>query len=248
MMKIAVLAALLAASTSALAVPDNLSKYPFVEAACDGYAVKLNAKRAELPAAIPDDQQVQFINDMYEMCLNGGRTGVASAEAGRKIELMQPKPADTWAGRHLAAVIADGYNYGQFVGAGAVENTRGGHKKKSAPSDTDDLLGGLSSGRNQVKRPAPAAGRSGVDISGYAGKLRDALEAKIIKKPEFSGKSCTARLKLSRHALLQSVTAEGGDPALCEALITAAKSTAFPPFPSDQVYEALKSAVIDFKP
>lgn len=247
-MKIAVLAAFLAASTSALAAQDNLSKYPFVEAACDGYAANLNAKRAELPAAIPDDQQVQFINDMYEMCLNGGRTGVAYAEAGRKIELMQPKPADTWTGRHLATVIADGYNYGQFVGAGAVEQARGGHKKKTSPSDIDDLLGDLRSGKNQVKRPAPAAGGSGVDISGYAGKLRDALEAKIIKKPEFSGRSCTARLKLTRNALLQSVTAEGGDSALCEALITAAKSTTFPPFPSDQMYEAFKNAVIDYKP
>jgi len=44
------------------------------------------------------------------------------------------------------------------------------------------------------------------------------------------------------------VKSEGGDPALCQAAIAAAKQARIPKPPSSDVYEAFKNAPIDFKP
>jgi len=48
--------------------------------------------------------------------------------------------------------------------------------------------------------------------------------------------------------MLISVTPEGGDPALCQAAVTAAKQARIPKPPSQEVYEVFKNAPMRFKP
>ncbi|EIR10076.1 protein TolA [Yersinia pestis PY-45] len=56
------------------------------------------------------------------------------------------------------------------------------------------------------------------------------------------------RIKLAPDGLLIDVKAEGGDPALCQAAIAAAKQAKIPKPPSTDVYEQFKNAPLVFKP
>jgi len=66
--------------------------------------------------------------------------------------------------------------------------------------------------------------------------------------PSFSGKTCTLRVRLAPDGLLLDIKSEGGDPALCQAAVAAARQAKMPNPPSQAVYEVFKNAPIDFKP
>jgi colicin import membrane protein len=104
--------------------------------------------------------------------------------------------------------------------------------------------GGRPAGQGNSKQ----SGASGADISGYGDQVKAAIQQKFYEDPAFSGKTCTLRIKLAPDGLLISVSSEGGDPALCQAAIAAAKSARIPRPPSQAVYEVFKNAPIDFKP
>ncbi|EIR80982.1 protein TolA [Yersinia pestis PY-32] len=53
---------------------------------------------------------------------------------------------------------------------------------------------------------------------------------------------------MAPDGLLIDVKAEGGDPALCQAAIAAAKQAKIPKPPSTDVYEQFKNAPLVFKP
>ncbi len=125
------------------------------------------------------------------------------------------------------------------------------------------MFGDLSSGKNAPKtgggakgNTASAAGKgnnksngaSGADISNYAGQIKSAIESKFYNDPSFAGKTCTLRVKLAPDGLLLDIKSEGGDPALCQAAIAAARLAKIPKPPSQDVYEVFKNAPLDFKP
>jgi colicin import membrane protein len=53
---------------------------------------------------------------------------------------------------------------------------------------------------------------------------------------------------MAPDGLLIDVKAEGGDPALCQAALAAARQAKFPKPPSEAVYDVFKNAPLDFKP
>ncbi|CAK8736529.1 Tol-Pal system protein TolA [Sodalis praecaptivus] len=120
----------------------------------------------------------------------------------------------------------------------------------------DALLGGLTDAKNAPKAggaPAGAgkvkqSGASGAEVAAYIAKIQAAVQNKLYDYNNYSGKTCDIRFKLAPDGLLISVNAVGGDPALCQAAISAAKLANIPRPPSKQVYEAAKEGVITFKP
>ncbi|MCE9981291.1 cell envelope integrity protein TolA [Enterobacter hormaechei] len=83
-------------------------------------------------------------------------------------------------------------------------------------------------------------------VTAYAQEVRSVISSKLDKPDAYSGKTCTLRVNLNRDAVLDSVQAEGGDPALCEAAIAAIKTSTFPPF-TDETYQVFHNVVMDFK-
>ena len=100
----------------------------------------------------------------------------------------------------------------------------------------------------EIKGNAKAAGASGADINGYIGQVKNAIESKFYDASSFAGKTCDLRIKLAPDGLLISVQAAGGDPALCQAAVSAAKLAHIPKPPSDAVYQHVKNATLEFKP
>ncbi|MEY8710975.1 cell envelope integrity protein TolA, partial [Mangrovibacter phragmitis] len=127
----------------------------------------------------------------------------------------------------------------------------------------DDLLGDLSSHKNAPKagggakgsNASPAGsgntrnnGASGAEINGYASQIKSAIESKFYDSGSYAGKTCTLRIKLAPDGMLLDVQSEGGDPALCQAALAAARQAHMPKPPSQAVYEVFKNAPLDFKP
>ena len=139
-------------------------------------------------------------------------------------------------------------------------------KKKAAAAkqsaEVDDLFDGLSDGKNAPEeggkqkgdgKPAgqgnaKAAGASGADINGYMGQIQGAIQSKFYDPGSFTGKTCDLRIKLAPDGLLISVQEVGGDPALCQAAVSAAKLAQMPKPPSDAVYQHFKNFTLGFKP
>ena len=72
--------------------------------------------------------------------------------------------------------------------------------------------------------------------------------AKFYTDPSYTGKTCDLRIKLAPDGLLLDVKAEGGDPALCQAALSAARQARYPKPPSEAVYQVFKNAPVVFQP
>ena len=64
---------------------------------------------------------------------------------------------------------------------------------------------------------------------------------------EFTGKQCNLVVDFDKAAKLESVKSEGGDPALCEATIAAAKTAKFPAFFNDEEARELRHSKISIQ-
>ena len=128
-------------------------------------------------------------------------------------------------------------------------------------ADANNLFDGLADSKNAPKgatgggASAPAgkgtqkkAGASGADIANYGSQIKAAIESRFYDASSYAGKTCSLRVKMNPDGSLISVSAEGGDPALCQAALAAARQAKFPKPPSEAVYEVFKNAPIDFKP
>ena len=114
-----------------------------------------------------------------------------------------------------------------------------------------DRTGGGAKGANAAAAGSGNTknnGASGADISNYAGMIKSAIESKFYMDPSFTGKVCTLRIKLGPDGTLKDIQSEGGDPALCQAALAAARQAKIPKPPSQAVYEVFKNAPLDFKP
>ncbi|ELL0780586.1 cell envelope integrity protein TolA, partial [Salmonella enterica] len=136
-------------------------------------------------------------------------------------------------------------------------------EKAAAAEGVDDLLGDLSSGKNAPKtgggakgngQPSKDSGTSGAnggatgaDISAYAKQIQVAIQSRLYDASLYQGKQCVLHISLAPDGSLKSITSEGGDPALCQAALMAAKTAKIPKPPSQTVYEKIKDAKLDFK-
>ncbi|EDA6864397.1 cell envelope integrity protein TolA, partial [Salmonella enterica subsp. enterica serovar Typhimurium] len=136
-------------------------------------------------------------------------------------------------------------------------------EKAAAAEGVDDLLGDLSSGKNAPKTGGDAKGNgqpskdsgtsganggaTGADISAYAKQIQVAIQSRLYDASLYQGKQCVLHISLAPDGSLKSITSEGGDPALCQAALMAAKTAKIPKPPSQAVYEKIKDAKLDFK-
>ncbi|WP_262353104.1 cell envelope integrity protein TolA, partial [Escherichia fergusonii] len=145
----------------------------------------------------------------------------------------------------------------------AAEKAAADKKAAQKAAEADDIFGELSSGKNAPKtgggpkggHDSPAGvgntknnGASGEDINNYAGQIKSAIESRFYDASLYAGKTCTLRIKLAPDGMLLDIKPEGGDPALCQAALAAAKLAKIPKPPSQAVYEVFKNAPLDFKP
>lgn len=84
-------------------------------------------------------------------------------------------------------------------------------------------------------------GASGADINNYAGQIKSAIESKFYDASSYAGKTCTLRIKLAPDGMLLDIKPEGGDPALCQAALAAAKLAKIPKPPSQQYMKCSKT-------
>ncbi|KYP97587.1 cell division protein FtsX [Sodalis-like endosymbiont of Proechinophthirus fluctus] len=127
---------------------------------------------------------------------------------------------------------------------------------KKQSSDVDVLLGGLTNAKNMPKAgsaptgvdKAKQSGASGAEIDAYKAQISRAISNKFYDASSYSSRTCDLRIGLAPDGLLISVTAVGGDPALCQAAVSAAKLAIIPRPPSPQVYEVFKNATLGFSP
>lgn len=182
------------------------------------------------------------------------------AEEAAKQAQAQQKQAEAAAAQAKAAAAKQQAQAKQAA-ADAKKQAEAEAKKAAAQaakqsSDVDALLGGLTEAKNAPKAggaPAGAgkakqSGASGAEIDAYKAQVSRAISDKFYDSSSYSGRTCDLRIKLAPDGLLISVTAVGGDPALCQAAVSAAKLATIPRPPSPQVYEVFKNATLGFSP
>lgn len=123
-----------------------------------------------------------------------------------------------------------------------------------------DLLGDLTSGKNAPKSGNASggggaagqgtqkkSGASGAAIDSYLGQVKGAIQSKLYNADTFAGQTCDIRIKLAPDGLLISATTAGGDAALCQAALSAARTAKIPKPPTQDVWQAVKEATVEFK-
>ncbi len=118
----------------------------------------------------------------------------------------------------------------------------------------DSLLDGLVA-QGDKQSGASAAGQGGGNRSGanaagidrYTGQVKVAIEQKFFDSDLYKGRKCDLKISIAPDGMLVSAKAVGGDPALCQVALQAAKMATLPKPPKD-IYEQVKSPTIEFKP
>ncbi|VAX76360.1 Protein TolA [Serratia symbiotica] len=93
-----------------------------------------------------------------------------------------------------------------------------------------------------------AVADSSENINTYIGQIQNVIQSKFYDPIAFTGKTCNLRIKLAPNGLLINVQEVGGDPALCQAAVSAAKRAQIPKPPSDAIYQHFKFFTLTFKP
>ncbi|EDX9715755.1 cell envelope integrity protein TolA, partial [Salmonella enterica subsp. salamae] len=189
----------------------------------------------------------------------------AAAEAKKKAEAESAKQAQAEAAKKAAAdkKAAEKKAAADKAAADKAAAKKAAAEKAAAAEGVDDLLGDLSSGKNAPKtgggakgngQPSKDSGTSGAnggatgaDISAYAKQIQVAIQSRLYDASLYQGKQCVLHISLAPDGSLKSITSEGGDPALCQAALMAAKTAKIPKPPSQAVYEKIKDAKLDFK-
>ncbi|EBS4307248.1 cell envelope integrity protein TolA, partial [Salmonella enterica subsp. enterica serovar Duesseldorf] len=187
----------------------------------------------------------------------------AAADAKKKAEAEAAKAAAEAKKKAEAEAAKAAAEAKKKADAEAAKAAADAKKKAAAAEGVDDLLGDLSSGKNAPKtgggakgngQPSKDSGTSGAnggatgaDISAYAKQIQVAIQSRLYDASLYQGKQCVLHISLAPDGSLKSITSEGGDPALCQAALMAAKTAKIPKPPSQAVYEKIKDAKLDFK-
>ncbi|MGL4860253.1 MAG: cell envelope integrity protein TolA, partial [Enterobacteriaceae bacterium] len=131
-------------------------------------------------------------------------------------------------------------------------------KKKAAAEaaakqnqEVEDLLGGLASSKNAPTASGASGGGQKSGASGplsndYNGRLASAITSKLFNCPVYIGRTCELRIRLTPEGKLLDAKAEGGDPALCQAAVVAAKEANIPA-PPKAIAKDYENTVLAFK-
>ncbi|WP_339057908.1 cell envelope integrity protein TolA [Candidatus Regiella endosymbiont of Tuberolachnus salignus] len=179
---------------------------------------------------------------------------VLKAAAAREKAAEAKKEADSAAKKQAAAKKMENDTKQKAVAEAAKRKLETDSAKAV---EVDNLLDDLASSKNTPNQGEKVAtnesgvkksGASGADINGYLGQITAAIQSRFYDADLYKGRTCDLRIKLAPEGGLISVVAEGGDSALCQAAIAAAKQAKIPKPPSDDVYQVFKNASLVFKP
>lgn len=179
---------------------------------------------------------------------------VLKAAAAREKAAEAKKEADSAAKKQAAAKKMENDTKQKAVAEAA---KRKFETDSAKAAEVDNLLDDLASSKNTPNQGEKVAtnesgvkksGASGADINGYLGQITAAIQSRFYDADLYKGRTCDLRIKLAPEGGLISVVAEGGDSALCQAAIAAAKQAKIPKPPSDDVYQVFKNASLVFKP
>ncbi|MCX9019078.1 cell envelope integrity protein TolA [Citrobacter portucalensis] len=96
------------------------------------------------------------------------------------------------------------------------------------------------------KAPSSPKVSQSTDVAAYAAEFRNAVQAKIYDADMYAGNNCVLQISMQRDGKINDVTAQGGDPALCQAAIKAVQVAEIPAPPTDEIYNKVKNARLDF--
>jgi len=228
------------------------------EADAAAAAVAKKQAQAEAKKAAADAEKKAAAEEAKQAAAEAKAAEAKQAAEAKAAEAKEAAEAKAAAAKEAKAAAAKEAAAEKAAAAKAAADA----KKKAAAAaakqsaDVDDLFGGLASSKNAPKGGGGAAGvgknkksgASGADISNYAGQVEAAIKSRFYDYQSYIGKTCSLRIKLAPNGTLLDIQSEGGDPALCQAAIAAARQARIPKPPSQDVYEVFKNAPVDFKP
>lgn len=183
----------------------------------------------------------------------------AEAEAKKQAELAKQKADEAKSKAQADAKAKAEADAKAKAEADAKAKAAADAKAKAAAAQqsktVDSLLDGLVSDGNNKQSGASAMGQGGSNRTGangegidrYKGQVQSAIQQKFIDPELYKGKTCELKVSIAPDGLLISAKAVGGDPALCQVALRAANTAKLPKPPKD-IYEEVKSPVIEFKP
>ena len=109
------------------------------------------------------------------------------------------------------------------------------------------VLAGCGTDHHITRADSMKITERGNGVMQYTGQIRDAVISQIYSPEQYTGKRCTGRMQLARNGMVISTRSEGGDPALCQAALSAVRYAKIPPAPSDEVYQIFRNVPLDFQ-
>lgn len=224
------------------------------KAAQDAMALSKKQKAAEQAIAKARDEQKAAEQAAAKAKIEADKIAKSQAEAQKRAEAEAQKEAARKQLEEAKKVAA-----AQAEKKAAEEAQRKADAESAKQSaDVGNLFDDLANDKNAPSRNDTKAkdigqgnvtsGASGAALSDYMGKMQSAIQSKFYDPNSFIGKTCKLHIELTPDGALKDVTAVGGDPALCQAAVSAAKLANMPKPPNHAVYEYVKDAILEFKP
>nr|WP_202608552.1 MULTISPECIES: cell envelope integrity protein TolA [Proteus] len=223
------------------------------EAATAAAKAKEEQKQAEEAAAQAKAERDRILKEQADA------KAKAEAEAKKQAELAAKQKAEEAKAKAEAEAKAKAEADAKAKAAAEAKAKAAAEAKAKAAAQqqskaVDSLLDGLVA-QGDKQSGASAAGQGGGNRSGanaagidrYTGQVKVAIEQKFFDSDLYKGRKCDLKISIAPDGMLVSAKAVGGDPALCQVALQAAKMATLPKPPKD-IYEQVKSPTIEFKP
>lgn len=215
------------------------------EAATAAAKAKEEQKQAEEAAAQAKAERDRILKEQADA------KAKAEAEAKKQAELAAKQKAEEAKAKAEADAKAKAAAEAKAKAAAEAKAKAAAQQQSKA---VDSLLDGLVA-QGDKQSGASAAGQGGGNRSGanaagidrYTGQVKVAIEQKFFDSDLYKGRKCDLKISIAPDGMLVSAKAVGGDPALCQVALQAAKMATLPKPPKD-IYEQVKSPTIEFKP
>nr|WP_202609375.1 MULTISPECIES: cell envelope integrity protein TolA [unclassified Proteus (in: enterobacteria)] len=215
------------------------------EAATAAAKAKEEQKQAEEAAAQAKAERDRILKEQADA------KAKAEAEAKKQAELAAKQKAEEAKAKAEAEAKAKAAAEAKAKAAAEAKAKAAAQQQSKA---VDSLLDGLVA-QGDKQSGASAAGQGGGNRSGanaagidrYTGQVKVAIEQKFFDSDLYKGRKCDLKISIAPDGMLVSAKAVGGDPALCQVALQAAKMATLPKPPKD-IYEQVKSPTIEFKP
>ncbi|WP_368872058.1 cell envelope integrity protein TolA [Proteus mirabilis] len=224
------------------------------EAATAAAKAKEEQKQAEEAAAQAKAERDRILKEQADAKAKAEAEAKAKAEAEAKAKAEADAKAKAEADAKAKAEADAKAKAAAEAKAKAAAEAKAKAAAQQQSKAVDSLLDGLVA-QGDKQSGASAAGQGGGNRSGanaagidrYTGQVKVAIEQKFFDSDLYKGRKCDLKISIAPDGMLVSAKAVGGDPALCQVALQAAKMATLPKPPKD-IYEQVKSPTIEFKP